>query len=114
MNFLSKLFSGGAASVSAEQAQALLSSAKPPFLLDVRSKAEFKDAHVRGAKLIPLGELGKRMGELPKDREILVMCKSGTRSGMAAGQLKTAGFNVTNLDGGIMAWDRRGFDLVTG
>lgn len=114
MNFLTKLFSGGAASVNAEQANEQLNSSTPPFLLDVRSQAEFRDAHIQGAKLIPLDQLGSRMHELPKDREILVVCRSGARSSMAAGQLSHAGFKVTNLSGGVMGWSQRGLKLVKG
>jgi rhodanese-related sulfurtransferase len=114
MNFLSKLFSGGAASMSAEQAHEQLNSSTPPFLLDVRSPNEFRDAHIQGAKLIPLDDLSRRLNELPKDREILVVCRSGARSGMAAGQLVNAGFKVTNLSGGLMAWSQRGLTLVKG
>lgn len=114
MNFLAKLFSGGAASIDAAQAQAQLNSANPPFILDVRSKGEFQEAHIAGAKLIPLDDLQRRMDELPKDREILVVCRSGARSGMAAGQLVNAGFKVSNLSGGLIAWSQRGLTLVKG
>lgn len=114
MNFLSKLFSGGATSVTPQEAQQQLNSSTPPFLLDVRSQSEFRDSHISGAKLIPLDELSRRMGEIPKDREILVICRSGTRSGMAASQLNGAGFKVSNLNGGIMAWGQHGLALVKG
>lgn len=114
MNFLAKLFSGGVASIDAKQAHEQLNSGQPPFLLDVRSQAEFRDAHIQGAKLIPLDQLGSRMHELPKDREILVVCRSGGRSSMAAGQLSNAGFKVTNLSGGVMGWSQQGLTLVKG
>jgi adenylyltransferase/sulfurtransferase len=60
-----------------------------------------------GAPLIPVGELEKRVGELTaqKDREIVVHCRSGSRSQKAALILRNAGFkNVENLAGGILAW----------
>lgn len=114
MNFLANLFNGSAATLTAEAAHDRLNGSQPPFLLDVRSKEEFAEVRVQGAKLIPLGELPKRMGELPRDREMIVMCRSGARSGAAVGQLKAAGFTVYNLDGGITAWVRRGFPVLRG
>jgi rhodanese-related sulfurtransferase len=113
MNFLSKIFSGGTVSISAEEAHQQLNSANPPFLLDVRTSAEFKEAHVQGAKLIPLNELPTRMSELPKNRTILVMCRSGARSSAAAGQLASAGFNVINLSGGISAWMQHRYPVIS-
>jgi adenylyltransferase/sulfurtransferase len=74
------------------------------FVLDVREPYEYQVANI-GAKLIPLGELPQRAGELDKDREIVVHCKSGGRSQKAAELLTQIGFkNVWNLAGGITAW----------
>ena len=73
------------------------------FLLDVREPHEFKIAQI-GGHLIPLGDLQKRVGELDKNREIVVHCKSGGRSQKAAEFLQQAGFKVKNLAGGIQAW----------
>ena len=74
-----------------------------PFLLDVREPWEYQLANL-GGTLIPLGELGKRTGELPRDRTIVTQCKSGGRSQQAAELLKTQGFKVENLAGGILGW----------
>src|ERR1700733_5915892 len=76
---------------------------KDLFLLDVREPHEFKIAQI-GGHLIPLGDLQKRVGELDKNREIVVHCKSGGRSQKAAEFLQQAGFKVKNLAGGIQAW----------
>src|SRR5580698_2462559 len=76
---------------------------KDAFLLDVREPHEFKIAQI-GGHLIPLGDLQKRVGELDKNREIVVHCKSGGRSQKAAEFLQQAGFKVKNLAGGIQAW----------
>jgi rhodanese-related sulfurtransferase len=114
MNFLANLFNGANTTLSAEAAHDRLNGAQPPFLLDVRSQEEFAEVRVQGAKLIPLGELPKRMGELPRERDIIVMCRSGARSGAAVGQLKAAGFTVYNLEGGITAWVRRGYAVLRG
>ncbi|HET9319277.1 MAG TPA: rhodanese-like domain-containing protein, partial [Bryobacteraceae bacterium] len=72
--------------------------------LDVREPHEYQICNV-GAKLIPLGELPKRVGELNPADEIVVHCKSGMRSAKAVEFLKQAGFKkVKNMKGGILAW----------
>ena len=82
-------------------------SGEPPFLLDVREPHEWAIGRIEGAELIPLGELGRSLDRLPRDREIVVYCKGGTRSAQAAQQLVEAGFGrVRNLVGGILGWSR--------
>ena len=76
---------------------------KDYFLLDVREPHEYKIAEI-GGYLLPLGDLQKRAGELDKNREIVVQCKSGGRSQKAAEFLQQSGFKVKNLAGGILAW----------
>jgi adenylyltransferase/sulfurtransferase len=76
------------------------------FLLDVREPHEFKIAEI-GGYLIPLGDLQKRVGELDRNREIVVQCKVGGRSQKAAEFLQQAGFKVKNLAGGIQAWSEQ-------
>ncbi len=74
-------------------------------LLDVREPHEFQIARIPGSKLIPLGELQKRVNELSPEADIVAHCKSGVRSAKAVAFLKQSGFqNVTNLKGGILAW----------
>jgi adenylyltransferase/sulfurtransferase len=78
------------------------------FLLDVREPREWDISHIEGATLIPLGELPKRMNELPKDSHIIVQCKSGIRSAKAVNLLRENGFDrVQNLKGGILEWIAR-------
>jgi adenylyltransferase/sulfurtransferase len=78
-----------------------------PFLLDVREPHEWAIGRIEGAEVIPLGELGRELDRLPRDREIVVYCKGGTRSTQGARQLAEAGFpRVSNLLGGILAWSR--------
>jgi len=75
------------------------------FLLDVREPHEHKIANIPYATLIPLGELPKRLAEIPRDREIVVHCKSGVRSAKGAALLRENGFTrVLNMKGGILAW----------
>lgn len=77
------------------------------FLLDVREPHEQSISRILGAVLIPLGELEQRTAELPRDKRILVHCKSGGRSARAVSLLRDEGFeNVWNISGGIIAWAR--------
>ena len=77
------------------------------LLLDVRQPEEYAEEHIPGARLLPLGELESRLGELPKDRELVFYCRTGARSQTAA--FLTAEMEITaaplyNLIGGITAW----------
>lgn len=118
MSLFNKLFGGASATnpaaLNAIDARAGIDSANPPFLLDVREPQEYREGHISGARLIPLGELGKRLGELPRDREILVICRSGNRSGAATRQLLSAGFRAVNLSGGMIGWQRAGYPIRRG
>jgi adenylyltransferase/sulfurtransferase len=74
-------------------------------LLDVREPHEHQICNIAAAKLIPLGEIGKRLGELDLEADIVIHCKSGMRSARACGILRAAGFkHVRNMKGGILAW----------
>lgn len=98
--------------LSPQQLQTQLSSGTPPLLLDVREYPEFAGGRLAGAQLLPLAELERRAGELPRDREIVCVCRSGRRSADAAAKLSQLGFEkVTGLDGGVMAWEQAGLPL---
>ncbi len=75
-------------------------------LIDVRQPDEFAFARIEGAKLIPLGDIIKRMDEIDPTRETIVQCKMGGRSAAAIQALERAGFKgeMKNLKGGITAW----------
>lgn len=81
-----------------------LNGADAPYLVDVRTPSEFRQGHIPAAKLIPLGQIGARLHEIPKDRPIVTICRSGHRSTVAAQQLMKAGYSVQSLSGGMMAW----------
>jgi rhodanese-related sulfurtransferase len=85
-----------------------------PYLLDVRQPEEFREGHIAGARLVPLGTLAQRMKDLPRNREIICICHSGNRSSSAARQLAAAGYQVSNLRGGMSAWSRAGLPVKKG
>lgn len=85
------------------------------FILDVREPDEWAAGHIDGATLIPLGELGARVSELPTDQEIVVVCRSGRRSAEGRDILRQAGLNsVTSMSGGMNAWVAAGNPVTTG
>lgn len=85
------------------------------FVLDVRQPEEWNETHVPGTTLIALGELQGRVSELPKDKEIVVICRSGNRSQQGRDILLNAGFDqVTSVAGGVNAWKAAGYPTVTG
>ena len=77
---------------SPRELQSALAAPAPPLLLDVREYPEFAAGHLKGARLIPLGEIERRAGELPKDQPIVAMCRTGRRSAEAATTLARLGF----------------------
>ena len=99
--------SSGPGSIDVIEASDRLAGETPPFLLDVRESYEWDISNLasRGAVLIPMREVGARLDEIPRDREIVVHCRTGVRSGDVANQLWRAGYrDVLNMEGGINAW----------
>jgi len=74
------------------------------LLLDVRTPQEHAAHAIEGSYLLPVQELAFRAGELPKHKEIVAYCRVGNRSAYAAAHLSRLGFNVKNLEGGIVSW----------
>ncbi|HEX3359221.1 MAG TPA: MBL fold metallo-hydrolase [Tepidisphaeraceae bacterium] len=92
--------------LSAPFAAELLASSDPPVLIDVRGPREREQKHIAGSLSMPLNHLGERLGELPKDRAVLVYCAGGYRSSIAASLLQGRGFaHVSEIAGGIAAWE---------
>lgn len=81
------------------------------FILDVREPHEFAAGHVPGATLIPLGQLSRRLSEIPKDKTVVAVCRSGNRSGQATELLRQRGFNAHNMRGGMNAWIQAGLPV---
>ena len=81
-------------------------------LVDVREQYEYDEGHLRPSKLIPLGQLQKRVKELDSTKPVYILCRSGARAVSAAHQLTSAGFNdVRVVEGGILAWSRAGYPV---
>jgi rhodanese-related sulfurtransferase len=84
------------------------------FFLDVRTQAEWEQMHIAKSSLIPLDELQNRLSELPRDRDIVVVCLSGHRSKEGMTILQQAGFSrATCMTGGLTAWKEAGYPLET-
>lgn len=91
--------------VSVVQLDQLRKTNHSHLLLDVRDPSEVRTAAIDGALHIPMNQVSARVHELPRDREVIVMCHHGQRSERVAAMLRAKGFNnVKNLIGGIDAW----------
>ena len=118
-----KIFSKGAskpmaidtfANMGVDEFQTLIADPRVQ-LLDVRSQEEFDEGHIAGATLVDVNDstfIDKAMTVLDPQREVAVYCRSGRRSARAASQLASKGLKVTNLSGGVIAWQDAGKTLV--
>ncbi|MFB9831835.1 rhodanese-like domain-containing protein [Actinoallomurus acaciae] len=83
------------------------------YLLDVRENDEWHAGHAPDAVHIPLSELNARVREVPGDRDIYVICRSGARSAQAVAAFNNAGWKAANVDGGMHAWEAAGLPMVS-
>ncbi|BCJ53337.1 sulfurtransferase [Actinoplanes sp. NBRC 14428] len=84
------------------------------YLLDVREPDEWQAGHAPAAHHLPMMEVPARIAEIPHDTEVVVVCRSGGRSGQVVSYLMGNGWdNVRNLDGGMQAWAADGRDVVS-
>jgi rhodanese-related sulfurtransferase len=100
--------------IESEGLQAQLSNGgeEKPLLLDIRTPAEVAQGGIPNALHIPMHLLPLRIAELPKDRDLVLYCRSGARSYHACQYLAQQGFdNAVNLRGGIIAWARHGYEI---
>ena len=114
----------GIQNVTVEEAKKMVEKGDV-FILDVRTPSEFNSSHIEGATLIPVTNSGgsnlspdqlleSRINEVPKDKKILVYCRSGHRSSSASKILVNAGYSqVYNMEGGINAWTGAGYPVVS-
>lgn len=96
--------------VAGEAAQRVRDGA---MLLDVREPSEWEAGHAELAHHIPLGQLGASVAQLPRDRQIVAVCRSGGRSGAATKALIEQGFDAINLEGGMQSWEASGLPVLT-
>ena len=89
-------------------------SADDLVVIDVRDRDEWRDAQVEGASHLPLDELDQRSDELPHDRPIAFICRTGKRSETAAERAAEQGLNAGNVTGGIEAWAKAGLPVRPG
>lgn len=82
------------------------------YVLDVRTPQEFAQGHIAGAVNLPLGEVAARAGEVPGERPVYVICRSGSRSAQASGILAARGKDVINVGGGMNEWTAAGYGTV--
>jgi len=91
-------------SVNVAELKAMQQSNEDFQLIDVREQYEYDEVNM-GAFHIPMGEIMDRMDEIPRDKKVVIHCRSGARSANVIGFLETQGFdNLYNLEGGILAW----------
>ena len=93
------------ATVTPAEAAARIASDTPPQVLDVRTPDEFAQGHVPTATLIPHDELAARLGELDRDRPVLLYCRSGRRADLAEQVLVDNGFDVRQIEGSWLRWE---------
>ncbi len=90
-------------------------ASKDVLIIDVRTPAEFRMERIKEAQNKPLDQIQQWVKELPKDKKIYFVCRSGNRSGQAQRIAQQAGYNNTyNMQGGMLAWRREGFPVVSG
>ncbi len=91
--------------ITAEELAARLKAGASPRMIDVREPDEFAAAHIPGAENLPLSRLAERYRTLPRDEELILVCRSGNRSGMAQQFLEAQGYrNTRNLIDGMLGW----------
>ncbi len=95
--------------VSVDEAYGMVQSGA--FVLDVRTQEEWEEYHAPNATLIPLDQLQARINEVPKDQDILVVCRSGNRSQQGRDILLAAGYRATSMIGGLKEWYVKGYPI---
>ena len=110
MNLIRAIF-GGVKEISTNQYRQQFSDA-PHLLIDIRNSQEYITGPMEGAENIPLNKLPKKLTKLSKAQPIVVVCRNGARGRDAVDMLQSAGFDASNLVGGIMNWRKDGGALL--
>ena len=102
--------------ITAESLHARLAAKKAkPLVVDVREPGEFEEGHIANARLAPLAHVVEQLASVPKDHEIVLVCRSGRRSANAYRALAEQGYTrLWNVEGGMLAWEKLGYAVVTG
>jgi rhodanese-related sulfurtransferase len=111
VDLVSRKSGGSGEGVDPAEARGLV--AQGALLVDVREGWEWAAGRAPGALHMPLDELVSRAAELPRDRTVVVVCRSGNRSAHATAMLRDGGVDAVNLDGGLRSWSAQGLPLVT-
>ncbi|MFX3635545.1 MAG: rhodanese-like domain-containing protein [Candidatus Pristimantibacillus sp.] len=90
--------------ITPEEVEARLKNGEKLNLIDVREADEWESGHIKEARSIPLSELQERFAELEKGEDLIMVCRSGGRSGKACDFLEEQGYSVTNMVGGMLQW----------
>lgn len=91
--------------MTTREVQEHIKNNKDASIIDVRETEEVKAGKIPGAVNIPLGLIEFRLQDIDKSKEHILVCRSGNRSGMATNILESRGYNVINMDGGMLDWD---------
>lgn len=115
MSFFARMFGGvSAAQISvADYKERFFDGKEPHLLIDVRSPEEYTSGFIPGARNIPLQNLARETGTLPRDKPLILYCRSGSRSASAASMLKQAGFADVHDLGGLFGWTSSGYPVKT-
>jgi rhodanese-related sulfurtransferase len=98
--------------IDSESLQGRLSEGEDFVLVDIRTPAEMAQGIIPGSSQLPMQMIPLKMNELPKDKDVVLYCRSGARSYQACAYLMQQGFErVINLRGGIIAWARHGYPI---
>jgi rhodanese-related sulfurtransferase len=98
-----------------DEFETLVKDRKNVVLVDVRTEKEYSEGHLKNAKLLDMRQdsfMDDALNTLPKDKTIAVYCRSGKRGAVASEKLAKSGYDVVNLDGGILAWQSAGKKIV--
>jgi rhodanese-related sulfurtransferase len=113
MNLRSRVFGASQSLEAIDVYEASRRQAAGALLIDVREPAEWQQGHAPEAKLVPLGSIVSHVSEIPRDAEVLLICRSGNRSGTAQRQLRQLGYErVCNVSGGMNVWASAGLPVA--